>query len=144
MMRPEPLFIDTWGWLSLYDQREAHHEEVAALYRSRRRERTTMFTTDYVLDETMTLFSKRLSVDVATKRLEEIKASAAKGFLRLIWITAQRFNRTLALRKRYDDKPGISFTDLSSMAVMQEHGLHDVLTGDAHFHHVGLGFRCCP
>ena len=50
----------------------------------------------------------------------------------------------MELRRKYDDKPDISFTDLTSMVVMQEFDLRDVLTGDAHFEHVGMGFRRQP
>lgn len=62
----------------------------------------------------------------------------------LIVIDTTLFLRTVTLRRQYHDKPGISFTDLSSMAVMAEWGITDVLTGDAHFEHVGMGFRRRP
>ena len=38
----------------------------------------------------------------------------------------------------------ISFTDLTSMAVMQELEITDILTGDAHFTHVGMNFVLFP
>ena len=48
------------------------------------------------------------------------------------------------MRQKYQDKPGISFVDFTSMIVMQDLGIGDVFTGDAHFQQVGLGFRLLP
>jgi len=50
----------------------------------------------------------------------------------------------LELRKRFRDKPDISFTDLTTMAIMRELQLELVLTQDNHFLHVGMGFRRLP
>ena len=59
-------------------------------------------------------------------------------------ITSARFASTWLLRKKFQDKTRISFTDLTSMALMKERGIQVVLTDDEHFEHVGMGFRKCP
>jgi predicted nucleic acid-binding protein len=142
-MRPR-IFIDTWGWLSLRDRTESRHAEVRAYTDDLLEQRAQLVTTDYVLDETITLLVRRLPFDNAMEGYDQIRQAKDAGFLDVKWITPDRFDRAMDLRQRYDDKPDISFTDLSSMAVMQEVGLRDVLTGDAHFEHVGLGFRLRP
>ena len=48
------------------------------------------------------------------------------------------------MRQRYHDKPDISFVDFTSMAIMQDRGITDLFTGDAHFQQVNLGFRLHP
>ena len=48
------------------------------------------------------------------------------------------------LRLKYLDKPQISFTDLTSMLIMQEFDIYRILTEDAHFTQVGLGFQLEP
>ncbi|HEY0738139.1 MAG TPA: hypothetical protein VGD69_24695, partial [Herpetosiphonaceae bacterium] len=60
------------------------------------------------------------------------------------WITPDRFAATQQLRQKFHDKPNISFTDLTSMVVMNEMSISSILTGDAHFTHVGLGFQLIP
>ena len=35
----------------------------------------------------------------------------------------------------------MNFVDFTSMVVMQDLGIVEVFTGDAHFLHVGLGFQ---
>jgi len=59
-------------------------------------------------------------------------------------ITSERFAGACRLRLRYKDKPRISFTDLTSFVVMTELGIRDVLTADAHFAAVQMGFRTAP
>jgi predicted nucleic acid-binding protein len=59
-------------------------------------------------------------------------------------VTPERFARAYRMRLRYRDKPRISFTDLTSFVVMSELGIRDVLTADAHFAAVQLGFRTTP
>ncbi len=59
-------------------------------------------------------------------------------------IHEQRFQSAYRLRLRYRDKPRVSFTDLTSFTVMQELGIRHVLTGDAHFQQLGLGFHQLP
>jgi predicted nucleic acid-binding protein len=48
------------------------------------------------------------------------------------------------LRRKYSDKPRISFTDFTSMVVMSELGITDVMTEDDHFLQVGMGFNKVP
>ena len=97
-----------------------------------------------MLDETFTLLFKRLNSVQARQSLELLDVIIAAGYVQLIWITPERFAQTKELRLKFADKPNISFTDLSSMAVMKELGLTYILTGDAHFTHVGMGFVLRP
>ena len=138
------LFIDTWGWLTLRDKRETRHIEVADFYHSFRSQGGDVYTMDYVLDETFTLLFKRLSFGQAKESLEMLDQAVVTDYLNLEWITPERFAQTKDLRLRIQDKPQTSFTDLSSMVVMQELGISLILTGDAHFTHVGFDFQLAP
>lgn len=138
------LFIDTWGWLTLRDRREIRHKEVKALYHNLRKQKGRIFTTDYVLDETFTLLFRRLPFAQARESLEMLDEAIQEGYLQLERITPERFERAKALRLKFQDKPRISFTDLTSMVVMDELGITDILSEDAHFAQVGMVWRILP
>jgi uncharacterized protein len=138
------IFIDTWGWLTLRDRREARHREVDRFYREVRRRRDSVYTSDYVLDETITLLFRRLPFVRAKESLQYIQQAIAEGYLHLEWLTPQRFEEAIELRYRFQDKPLISFTDLTSMVVMSERDIEEILTEADHFLHVGMGFRKVP
>lgn len=138
------LFIDTWGWLTLRDKREPHHAEVNRFYRRYRRRRGMTYTSDYVLDETFTLLFRRLSFSMAQQSLDSIQQAVTAGYLQLEWITPERFEKARELRGKFQDKPLISFTDLTSMVVMEERGITEILTEDDHFFQVGMGFQKVP
>lgn len=70
-------------------------------------------------------------------------ACDASSYL-LVHITPAHFRRAWDMRQKYSDKPDISFVDMTSMVVMQELGIGDVFTGDAHFKQVNLGFQLYP
>jgi uncharacterized protein len=74
----------------------------------------------------------------------QLSAAFSTEQFQLIQIDELRFIQAQALRLKYLDKPQISFTDLISMAVMQEFKIDRVLTEDAHFAQVGLGFERVP
>ena len=138
------LFIDTWGWLTLRDRRESRHREVNRFYRAFRRRQGIAYTSDYVLDETIALLFRRLPFPSAKASLESIQQAVAAGYLRLEQMTLERFEQAKALRDRFQDKPRISFTDLTSMVVMTEREITEILTEDDHFLQVEMGFRRMP
>jgi predicted nucleic acid-binding protein len=138
------LFIDTWGWLTLRDQRESRHQEVVDYYRDFRIKQGVAYTSDYVLDETITLLFRRLPFQTARKSLNGIQQAVREGYLLLERITPERFEQSIALRLKFQDKPRISFTDLASMVVMAEHAITHVLTEDDHFLQVGMPFDKVP
>ena len=139
----EPLFLDTWGWLVLADAKDPAHAQ-AVTERRKRSAPGTLITTDYVLDETFTRLFSHCAFAVARQFSDALLAAEPAGLLRIERITPERFQTAYQWRARYRDKPGISFTDLTSFAVMRELGIRDVLTGDAHFTQVHLGFRRLP
>ena len=138
------LFVDTWGWLTLHNRNEAKHQEVVNFYRSFTSQNKVIYTTDYVLDETFTLFFKRLYPALARQSMESLIEVFKREKFKLVWINDERFFEAQKLWVRFMDKPQISFTDLTSMVVMKELGIELVLTGDAHFMQLGMGFQKIP
>lgn len=135
------LFVDTWGWLTLRDKSEQRHMDIVPVFESFQQSGHAIYTSDFVLDETYTLFFRRLPFPAARESMELLTASLVEGSLVSIPITPPRFSAAQQLRLRYHDKPGISFTDLTSMVVMQEFGIQKILTEDDHFAQVGLEFE---
>jgi predicted nucleic acid-binding protein len=138
------LFIDTWGWLTLHDRKESCHQETVKFYRSFLAKKGIIYTTDYILNETFTLFFKRLNSYQANQAMELLLKSFNDDRFNLVFIDSEKFESICKMRTKYSDKPLISFTDLSSMLIMQELGISLVLTGDDHFNQVGLGFIKVP
>jgi len=138
------LFIDTWGWLTLRDRREARHKEVKTFYQEVQKQNGRIYTTDYVLDETYTLLFKRLPYSVARESVERLNEAVLNGYLLIEWITPERFEEAKKLRMKYQDKPRISFTDLTSIVVMNKLKIVNILTEDSHFIQVDMGFKVVP
>lgn len=138
------LFIDTWGWIELSNKRADHYRKVKRFYQHFLQKNGRIYTSDYVLDETISLTFKRLPFDSANRFLTFIEQSVKDGELRLEWVSQQRFEKAVELRRKYADKPRISFTDFTSMVVMSELGITDVMTEDDHFIQVGMGFNKVP
>ena len=143
-MAPSRVFVDTWGWLVLANDRDPSFGAASRLRESARDQRGAWVTTDYVLDETMTRLFAAAPFTAARRFSEGIFEASRQELLDIEHVTPERFSAAWRLRLRYRDKPRISFTDLTSFVVMQELGLRRVLTGAAHFEQAGLNFVRLP
>ena len=138
------VFVDTWAWLAIAHKHDPYHAVAARQHRALNKRKARYVTTDYILTEVMTALFPVVSFAKARQFMLNVFRSIQGGRYELVFVSADQFQRAWLLRQKYDDKPRISFTDLTSMIVMQDLGLADVFTGDAHFQQVGLGFRLVP
>ena len=97
-----------------------------------------MITTEFVIDETLTLIRFRLGLAAAHAWWQQVDGSA-----RLRWerIESDRFERARHLFFQYRGKD-LSFTDCTSIAVMRELKLTSVITTDGRFGQ--MGFNVLP
>ena len=128
------LFVDTGGWLSLADSRDPLHERARAARDRWLEGGGILVSTDYVLDETLTLIRARLGLASARRWWEEVDASSRVRWER---IDPPRARKALTVFFRWRDKP-FSFTDCTSFSVMRELGLLRALTTDRHFRQAGF------
>jgi hypothetical protein len=128
------VFVDTGGWMACADRADPAHEACAASRDATLEAGRLLITTDFVVDETLTLIRFRLGLAAANAWWQQIDGSA-----RLRWerVASDRFERARNLFFQYRDKD-LSFTDCTSIAVMQELKVKTVITTDRHFHHVGF------
>jgi predicted nucleic acid-binding protein len=138
------IFVDTWAWVALACTRDQYHHRVRAEHRRLLRARRRYVTTDFVLSELIGHLYTTLTPAQAQAFVNSLLAAADAGTFQLVHLSPQQFRRAWQMRQRYDDKPDISFIDFTSMVVMQDLGISDVFTGNAHFEQVGLGFRLLP
>src|SRR5207249_5266154 len=68
----DAVLIDTWGWLALGHRRDARHQEVKAFYQALRKQGVRLYTTDYVLDEVISLLFRREAFEESIRFTEGI------------------------------------------------------------------------
>jgi uncharacterized protein len=133
-MAANDVLIDTGGFLALWDAADEHHARAVQLQAELARQRCQFLTSDYVVDETVTLLRVRHSHAAAADFLESAMSS---GSLRLEWVDSDRFQAAANLFARHNDKEW-SFTDCVSFALMHELGIRDSFTTDHHFRQAGF------
>ncbi len=128
------VFVDTGGWMACGDRADPAHARCATARDRALEAGRTLITTDFVVDETLTLMRFRLGVRAANAWWQQIDGSR-----RLRWerVDSERFERARHLFFQYGDKD-LSFTDCTSIAVMRELKLTTVITTDRHFQQVGF------
>lgn len=134
------LFFDTWAWVAIAHEDDAHHKKVTSFYKTFLLNKGLPVTTDYVLAETITLLRARTnSRDVAV--FIDALLAAKEGKIMLERIDERRWTKAWEMSKKYNDKPYISFVDFTSFVVMKDINVSDVLTADKHFEDIGMGFK---
>src|SRR2546430_1944705 len=106
-MASADVFMDTAGFLALWDASDEYHEKAIRLQNDLARKKRRFVTTDYILDETATLLLARHSHGAAADFLQTVTTTAA---LRLEWVDSERFHKAADFFTRHDDKEW-SFTD---------------------------------
>jgi len=128
------VFMDTSGFLALWDAADEHHMRALRLQGELARNGRRFLTTDYIIDETVTLLLVRHSHAAAADFLQTVTTSDS---LQLQWVTPDRFHAAAAFFARHDDKEW-SFTDCVSLALMHALNLRDCFTTDQHFRQAGF------
>jgi len=129
-----PAFVDTGGWMALADAADPAHEPARRARDEWLRAGGRFVSTDFVLDETLTLLRMRLGIDAAEAWWNQVEHST-----RLVWewIDQERAERSRRWFFRWRDKH-FSFTDCTSFVVMRERRIRTALTTDRHFEQAGF------
>jgi len=132
------LFIDTAGWMMLADASDPRHRD-AMMHRDAWLEQgAILVSTDYVMDETLTLIRVRMGIHAAERWWEQTEGSER---LQWRWLEPEHAEKARGLFFRWRDKT-FSFTDCTSFVVMRELRVKTALTSDRHFRR--FGFEILP
>jgi hypothetical protein len=131
--------VDTSAFVALEDESDEHHRE-AVRFRDEvlLKGNYAPFTTMYVVDETLTLVRRRLSVPASIAMSRKVRDSR---ILRVMSVSRDTEEKALDIFEQYDDK-SFSFTDCVSFVTMKELGIQEAFAFDEHF--TQMGFRRVP
>jgi predicted nucleic acid-binding protein len=126
-------FVDTSAWFATVDPNDPNHEVARRFMSAKPR----LVTTNFVIDETITLVLKRLGYTQALRLGEQLWSGQ---LARIIYITKADQQAAWQLFKSYSDKE-FSFTDCTSFVVMERLGLTRAFALDEHFDQTGQFVR---
>ncbi len=124
------IFTDTGGWFSLTVPVDPQHPAAARWFAGNRQ---PLFTTDFVVDETLTLLKARGQ----NARAITIGRQFFSGSLATVYyLTEGDIRAAWQVFTRYADKEW-SFTDCTSKIVMEKLGITEAFAFDHHFRQFG-------
>ena len=125
------IFVDTTFWVGDADSNDDLHDSAHAAVEAIRTGRTpTALTTNFVLDETVTILGRRkgFGPDRASK-VASLILSSPRVFT--VHIDEALFKESLKSYPKF--KGELSFTDVSTLVAMKSYGVKEVLSHDHDF-----------
>ena len=132
------IFVDTSAWYAVEVEDDVNHEAASKFLSTiAQGKHGISITTDYVLDETLTLLRSRRSLSSASAFIDKIKKSKS---IRVFWVEEGLFEKALDIFQSSERKTW-RFTDCTSFALMKELLIPEAFTFDRHFREAGLQIR---
>ena len=128
------LFVDTAGWLAVFNPRDTYHAQAADFYRAALKNYRRLLTTNLVVGETYALLGRRRGVEVGLRFLEVLNQSPK---LEKLCSTPPLEEAARDWLVKYRDHD-FSFVDAVSLALMQERRIDDAFSFDGHFQVAGF------
>lgn len=126
----EPVFVDTSAWYAYFDRSDNDHpltvEEI-------NKTDFLLITTDFVIDETITLIATKLGTNLAYRIGNNL---LNEHYARVIQVSLEDQQNALGILSKYSDKK-FSFTDCTSFQIMENLKIKRVLSFDIHFRQYG-------
>ncbi len=124
-------FVDTSAWFAYFLPIDPNHQLIRACFRSRQR---LLVSTDYCIDETLTLLAARGEL---RRALDAGRAFFQEEIAQLRFLTADQIRRAWILFQQRAPA-GWSFTDCTSKVVIDELEIKTAVAIDAHFRQFGI------
>jgi predicted nucleic acid-binding protein len=125
------IFVDTSAWFARYIPTEADHVAARNVISATRPE--SLVTSDFVLDETLTLFQARGEFE----RAREVgRRMLEQSICRLVRVEEGDIVRAWTVFAAHCEQ-GWSFTDCTSRVIMQRLGIKSACAFDDHFRQFG-------
>jgi len=131
------IFVDSSAFIALSWDGDQFHQSARNFARGIDPKKR-LLTSNFVLAETITYLNRHHGPKWALTIAEEILSSLT---YRIIDIDRSLFRETLRLLRKFSDK-GLSFTDLSSFAIMRQNKINQAFTFDRDF--LRAGFEMVP
>ena len=129
------IFVDTGAWYATEVEDDIQHRKARQFLTGLASGKYGVcITTDYVLDETLTLLRSRRSLKDASTFIEKIRNSKS---VKVFWVDEALFDRALEIFQNSQDKSW-SFTDCTSFALMNDLSVTDSFAFDSHFREAGF------
>ncbi len=129
------IFVDTGAWYALEVEDDTNHKRASQfLNEVRSRRFGSLLTTDYVLDETVTLLWLRKGSITALAFLDKVNRSKS---IHIVWIDAPIFWKTVDFMQERKDKHW-SFTDFTSFLIMKQMNATNAFGFDENFQQAGF------
>lgn len=128
------VFLDTSYFKAFLDERDDFHEKAVSVFEKLRQRESQLLTTNFIVDETLTLLRVRRNLEMAVKFRDFLLA----GSPTLVIYRVSSEDEANAWDWFQKDWSKLSFTDCTSFAVMKRLGLTSVATFDNHFSKAGF------
>jgi predicted nucleic acid-binding protein len=132
------LFVDTAGWMAMADRKDPLNAAAIAVRDQWLENAGILATSNYIVDETLTIIRMRIGLNAAKKWWAMVSKSPR---CKMHWITPEREQMAIQWFFNWQDQ-SFSFTDCTSFVVMKEFGITKALTADNHF--ITAGFEILP
>ncbi len=125
------IFVDSSAWFARYTPRDKFHQAARDFLQN---DHELLLTTDYVVDETLTLFKARNNYDRALLVGPQLLAGELAD---LVWVEPKDVQAAWDVYERFRDKAW-SFTDCVSYVIIQRLEIRRALAFDDHFRQFGM------
>lgn len=128
------IYIDTGAFVARYIQRDQYHHDALKGWERLARSGRRCFTSNAVVNETVTLLARRVGYGFAAQRARHLLSSEILTILRPV---EEDEYGAVDLLEKYADQ-AVSFTDCLSFVLMRKHRLTEAFSFDSHFERGGF------